>query len=92
MIIRILGEGQFELDDMFVQSLNVLDDALQACLEGDREDEFASFLADMLLLVRLEGQPVPADSMEPSQAILPPQGASLNEVRRMIGEKGFIPG
>lgn len=92
MIVRILGEGQFEIDDMFIRALNVLDDALQACLESGREGEFASVLADMLLLVRIEGQRLPADALESSDAILPPQGASLDEVRQMVREKGFIPG
>jgi len=65
MIIRILGEGQFDMDD--VEHLNVLDDWLQAAADAD-------------------------DDLVVSDLVLPHDGASLSDVRAMLGDDGLIPG
>ncbi len=34
MIVRIMGEGQYEVTDEALERLNELDDALEAALDG----------------------------------------------------------
>jgi hypothetical protein len=46
----------------------------------------------MLERVRAAGTPVPADSFEPSDVILPYSDASLDDVRGLLSEDGLIPG
>ena len=38
------------------------------------------------------GGPLPDDSLEPSEAVLPASDATLEEVRGMLREDGLIPG
>jgi hypothetical protein len=89
MIVRILGEGQYRLDDENQAKLTPLDTGLEAAVEKNDDRKFAEALAGALALVRT-GAPVPADTLEPSDLILPHEGASLDEVRKLLAEDGII--
>jgi hypothetical protein len=90
MIIRVLGEGQFVVDD--VGQLNVLDDRLQEAADADDEAAFSEALETLLAAVRKEGRPVADTDLVVSELVLPHDGASLEEVRAMLGDEGLIPG
>lgn len=92
MIIRILGEGQLAVDDSLTSELNELDAKLEAAVNADDEDAFRPVLTEMLEHVRAAGTPVPADSFEPSDVILPYSDASMDDVRGLLAEDGLIPG
>ena len=92
MIIRILGEGQLDVDDSLADELNKLDTRLEAAVSSGDEASFRPVLAQMLAQVRAAGTPVPADSFEPSDVILPYSDASMDDVRGLLSEDGLIPG
>lgn len=92
MIVRILGEGQLDVPPGEVDALNALDDALQQAMDGHDEDAFRAALAALLARVRAVGVPLPEDSLEPSELILPGPDATADEVRAMLTEEGLIPG
>ncbi|MFC4498946.1 MULTISPECIES: PspA-associated protein PspAA [Streptomyces] len=92
MIVRIMGEGQVRLGDGHLAELNKLDDELLEELEGGDEAGFRRTLAALLDEVRRLGEPLPDDSLEPSELILPSPDASLEEVREMLSDDGLIPG
>ena len=92
MIIRILGDGQYEVADDQVDSLNELDDQLEKAVEAGDEATFGSALGALLDRVRDLGTPVALDALVPSQLILPAEGASLAEVRDLLSGDGLIPG
>jgi hypothetical protein len=92
VIVRILGEGQFSVDDAATADLNKLDTELEAAVNRDDAAAFTAALAALLAEVRRQGSPVPADTLEPSDLILPPQDASMDEVRKMLTDEGLIPG
>ena len=48
MIVRILGEGQFDLPGEVLDDINALDDAVTAAVEAGDEEAFASALASLL--------------------------------------------
>ena len=92
MIVRILDEGQFRVDDSAATELSGLDAVLdKAVTEGD-EAAFRSALSGLIERVRALGTPLPADALEPSDLILPRAGAGLDEVRTMMTDEGSIPG
>lgn len=91
MIVRIMGEGQLDLSDADLGLLNSFDATLEAAIESGNEETFRQALHDLLAKVRQDGKPVPADSLEPSQFILPPADAGMEEVRAMLGDEGLIP-
>ena len=92
MIIRILGEGQYDVSDGEVDGLNALDDALEQAVESGDEAAFTEALAGLLASVRGTGTALPDDSLEDSDLILPPADASIDEVRQMLTGEGLIPG
>ncbi|WP_017590854.1 PspA-associated protein PspAA [Nocardiopsis ganjiahuensis] len=92
MIVRIMGEGQVDLTDADLELLNDFDAALEEAIESGDEAKFRQALHDLLERVREDGKPLPPDSLEPSQFILPHAGASMDEVREMLQNDGLIPG
>ncbi len=92
MIVRILGEGQFSVDDTATVELNRLDTELEAAVDRNDEAAFTAALHGMLAQVRRQGSPLPADTLEPSDLILPHQDSSMDEVRKMLTDEGLIPG
>jgi hypothetical protein len=92
VIIRIMGEGQVEIAEGDIDVLNTLDSELEAAIETDDEAQFRSKLHALLDKVRQIGKPLPDDALEPSELILPPADASIDEVRGMLGDSGLIPG
>ncbi len=87
MIVRILSEGQYELDDDKIASLDELDQQLVAALDFGDEKTFRDVLARLLSKVRTEGTPVPADRFVPSDLTLPHQNSSLAEVRDLLASE-----
>jgi hypothetical protein len=92
MIVRILGEGQFSVDETATVELNKLDTQLEAAVEHDDETAFAAALHGLLDQVRALGAPLPADALEPSDLILPSPDSSMDEVRKLLTDDGLIPG
>jgi hypothetical protein len=92
MIIRIMGEGQRRVDDAAVQELNKLDASLESAVEQNDEPAFAAALHALLAEARVAGTPLPADEIEPSDLILPREGATIDEVRELLADGGLIAG
>ena len=92
MIIRILGEGQYDVADHALDRLNELDSALEAAVEAGDEAAFAASLSELLDGVRTAGVAHPADSLDESDLILPPGDATIDQVREMLNDEGLIPG
>ena len=92
MIIRILGEGQYDVADHALARLNELDAALEAAVDSVDHASFGAALAALLDGVRTAGVAHPDDSLDESDLILPPADATVDEVREMLNDDGLIPG
>ena len=92
MIVRILGEGQLEVADDQLDSLNKLDRAVESAVESGDDAAFATSLAALLDGVRRSGSPLPDDFLDDSDLILPPSDATIEEVRELLAGDGLIPG
>ncbi|MDQ0760116.1 PspA-associated protein PspAA [Streptomyces canus] len=92
MIVRIMGEGQVRLAESHLADLNKLDDELLAEIENGDGSGFRRTLQALLTRVRELGEPLPDDSLEPSELILPSPDATLEEVRDLLSDDGLIPG
>lgn len=91
MIVRILGEGQYDVPEAALPQLNELDAQVESAVESGDEDLFRQNLLALHARVRETGSPVPADSLQDSDLILPPADATLEEVRGLLGDEGLIP-
>ena len=92
MIIRIMGEGQLKVDDAAVEDLNKLDNTVSAAIDQGDEAAFAAALHELLARARAVGTALPPDAIEPSELILPREGATIGEVRELLADGGLIPG
>ncbi len=92
MIIRILGEGQYDVSDEALDRLNELDSAVETAVESGDEQAFGTALAALLDGVRTVGVAHALDSLDESDLILPPADATIDEVRELLNDDGLIPG
>jgi hypothetical protein len=91
VIVRLMGEGQFELDEAACEALNELDDRAIAALESGDEELFRERLRDLGQAVRDQGRPLPDADLHPSDVIVPPDDLSLEEARELFSGEGLIP-
>ncbi|WP_030576670.1 PspA-associated protein PspAA [Streptomyces anulatus] len=92
MIMRILGEGQYEIADTHIDRLNELDAALQSAADAGDETAFTAALSALLDAVRSLGTPLPDETITPSDLVLPDADTSLTQVRELLSDEGLIPG
>ena len=92
MIIRIMGEGQFEVSDDSADALNGLDEQVEAAVESGDVNAFSAAFAQLLEQVRALGSRVADDTLLDSDLVLPPSDATVDEVARLLGDEGLIPG
>jgi hypothetical protein len=92
MIVRISGEGQFDVPDGHVEELNRLDDDLTKAVDAGDEAQFKTALEALLGNIRTAGEELPADFIGPSDLVLPSPDATIHEVREVLGDEGLIPG
>ena len=92
MIVRILGEGQYDLSDDAVSALNDLDAKVESAVDTGNDAAFHDALAALLDGVRTAGVPHEAESLDSSDLILPMADATLAEVKDMLSGDGLIPG
>jgi len=92
MIVRILHEGQFDVDGEDIDSLNDVDNQVVEAISKGDHDGFHKLMARMHDIVKTKAKPVPVEELVESDLILPPADASMDEVRDMFGAEGLIPG
>jgi hypothetical protein len=89
MIVRIMGEGQFRIDDADRDNLNELDNV--AAAQGGYETAFLNTFAALVEHVREIGTPLGDDELEESDVLIPPADISFDEVREEFTGEGLIP-
>jgi PspAA-like protein len=93
MIVRILNEGQWELSDEAVRSLNLVDDELEKAVAANDQERLTATLGSLLDQVRDSGRVLPDDDLRDSDLILPAADSTVEEVRALLSEssEGLIP-
>lgn len=94
MIVRILGEGQFDVPDEALEELNALDRVAEQAVDQGDDDAFSHALSALLAAVRRGGTALPEDVLTTSQLVLPPADVTIAEVRHLFddGNEGLVPG
>ena len=91
MIVRLMGEGQYRVDDSLLEQLNELDDRATAAVEAGDEPTLDHALDEMFALVKSEGNPLADDEISTSDVLIPPSDLTLEETRQLMTQEGFIP-
>jgi hypothetical protein len=91
VIVRLMHEGQFRVDDEALKGLNELDNqAVQAVDAGD-EENLRRLLETMAKGVRDRGERLPDDDLSASDLVIPPADLSLDEAKELFTGEGLIP-
>ena len=91
MIARLMGEGQYRVDDGLRGQLNELDDRAAAAIEADDEPALDAVLDEMWELVRSRGERLPDDDLSASDVVIPPSDLTLEETKKLFSEDGLVP-
>jgi hypothetical protein len=93
MIVRILNEGQWELTEEDVRSLNSVDDELEKAVAANDQGRLTAVLGTLLDQVRDSGRVLPDGDLRVSDLILPDADSTVDEVRALLSEasEGLIP-
>ena len=91
-VVRILGSGQFRLDDSDVGHLNELDNAVAAAVAAGDGAAFSRSFDALVAYVRDQGTTVPDGELVTSDHVLPAADTTLEEAREAFSGEGAIPG
>ena len=91
MIVRLMGEGQFRVDDEHTGRLNEIDNAAVAALDSGNEAEFRRSLGELHAAVRELGEPLDDADLSPSDLMVPPVDLSPEEAKELFSGDGLIP-
>ena len=91
MIVRLMGEGQFRVEDSELERLNGIDNAAVAALEGGDEAGFSERLQELHAAVRAAGQRIDPSELSASDLIVPPADLTPAEARDLFKGEGLIP-
>jgi hypothetical protein len=91
VIVRIAGEGQFEVSEDVAAQLNDLDNRAVSAVEAGDEAGFQEAFGQMIELVESSGSRLPDDDLSVSDVIVPPRDISFEEARAEFTGEGLIP-
>jgi len=91
MIVRLMGEGQYRIDDELLNKLNELDVQAQAAMDAEDEPALDDKLDQMWQLVRDRGEQLSDDELSASDLIIPPSDLTLEETRKLFSDEGLVP-
>jgi PspAA-like protein len=91
VIVRVMGEGQYRVDEGLASRLNELDSEAEAALERGDEDGLHRLLEQLAQTVRDQGERLDDADLSASDAIVPPSDLSLEEARELFSGEGLIP-
>jgi hypothetical protein len=91
VIVRVMGEGQFEIDEEVAKGLNDLDEQAEQALDAGDRERLTELLERMAEAVRTNGTRVADEDLSPSEGIVPPPDLTLEEAKELFEGEGLIP-
>ncbi|SER47773.1 hypothetical protein SAMN05443377_10153 [Propionibacterium cyclohexanicum] len=96
MIVRILGQGQWEVPDEEVGHLNAIDDQVASAVAGRDQAALSASLRQLHDELEAVGTALADDELRSSDLIIPGPDATLDEVADLLQDngagEGLIPG
>lgn len=86
MIVRVLGEGRYEIPESDLVTIERLDAQLLEALDKGDESTFSSVLVQLIAEVRRSGKLLDPDDLRTSELAVPHEGSSLAEVKELLAE------
>ncbi len=90
MIVRILGDGQFKMDDKLIDRLNKIDNEMVDHVAKGDQVEFRKDLHSLISAVKERGEPLDPVDLIQSDLIIPPEDLSFEEAKKIFRGQGII--
>jgi hypothetical protein len=91
MIVRLMGEGQFEIDKKHLDDLNKIDNNIVKIVKNGDEKAFRTEIRKLADYVKTKGKPIADEVLKPSELVIPPADLTLEEAERIFEGEGLIP-
>jgi hypothetical protein len=94
VIVRILGVGQYRVDEADLPGLEAVDDRVEQAIAEGNDTAFQAALGELVDAIVRVGTPLPADEFVGSDIVVPDRDTTLAEARAMGADEaeGLIPG
>jgi hypothetical protein len=87
VIVRILGDGRYEVPEADLPAIEHLDEVLMDAVERGDEAAFGGALADLVGAVHHGGRRLDHDDTRTSGMVVPHEGSTLAEVQKLLAEE-----
>jgi hypothetical protein len=91
MIVRLMGEGQYELEKKHVDEVNMIDNNIVKIVNTGNELDFKTEFKKLSDYVRKNGKKISDDVIKPSGIIIPPSDLTLDEAKKIFAGDGLFP-
>ncbi len=91
MIVRLMGEGQYELDSKYLDEMNRIDNNIVKFVEKGDDGAFKAEFKKLTDYVHRNGKKMAENVIKPSDIIIPPDDLTLDEAREIFKGDGLIP-
>jgi hypothetical protein len=91
VIVRLMGEGQWQVDDRVRSRIDELDINTENAVEAGDEQAVQAVLRAIHELVRSSGEHLDRAHLGASDLVVPPADLSLDEARELLHGEGLIP-
>jgi hypothetical protein len=87
VIVRILGDGPYELPEGDHPEVHRLDEVLGAAIDAGDEVAMTSALEDLIAHIHAVGSALAPDDLRPSDLVVPHRGSTLEEVQALLASE-----
>jgi chromosome condensin MukBEF complex kleisin-like MukF subunit len=91
MIVRLMGEGQWRVDDSIAGQLHDLDTATEQAVEANDQDALHGALVALFDAVKAVGDKLDDEELVASDLVVPPEDLTLEEAHDLLHGEGLIP-
>ncbi len=92
MIVRIATEGQYRFPGALIDRLKELDRHIVEAVANEDRHLFDKLYAEMVSLVKNQGEPVSHDQIMESELILPPPDITMKEAKELFARPDLVSG
>jgi len=90
MIIRIMGDGQYQASETLCDELNQIDNRIVTLVEEGKAEEFKSELARLISEIKGKAEPIDSKEIVNSDIIVPPEDLSFEEAKDVFKGSGIF--
>jgi len=89
MIVRIMTDHQYEVDDSLFQELNEIDNKIVSLVERN-DESFVKELKKLIQIVKDNGEKIDDSVLKNSDIIIPSEDITLEEAKKIFSGEGIF--